>query len=121
MANLHPQPLWFIPPGQHLHPAGPNHRRRVDTVNYIPTPMRHEDFVLAIVHPALPEDLWDEHRAEISGFFEQVSHVRVAASFPHPNVVALFQIDSPDQRDALVLGLPINYDGNHEVRFVRHD
>lgn len=121
MANLQPHPLWFIPPGQHLHPAGPNHRRRVDTVNFIPTPMRHEDFVLAIVHPALPEDLWDEHRAEISGFFEQVSHVRVAASFPHPNVVALFQIDSLDQRDALVLGLPINYDGNHEVRFVRHD
>ncbi len=40
------------------------------------------------------------------------------ASYPHPNVVALFQIRSPVHRDALVLGQPIAYD---EVRFVRHD
>ena len=77
--------------------------------------------MLAIVHPVLPEDQWDEHRNEIREFLDQVTHVRVLASFPHPNAVALYQIGSPVLRDALVLGLPINYDGVHEVRFVRHD
>uniref|UniRef100_A0A0D3FKB7 DUF7597 domain-containing protein n=1 Tax=Oryza barthii TaxID=65489 RepID=A0A0D3FKB7_9ORYZ len=116
MANLQPDPQ-----GLHLHPAGPHRRRRVDTVNFTPSTMRHEQFVLALVHPQLPVDQWDDHRNEIRGFLEQVRHVEVLESYPHPNVVALFQISSPLHRDALVLGLPLDYDGVHQVRFVRHD
>lgn len=33
----------------------------------------------------------------------------------------MFQVRSPVHRDALVLGLPLDYDGVHQVRFVRHD
>ncbi|EEE67088.1 hypothetical protein OsJ_24072 [Oryza sativa Japonica Group] len=43
-------------------------------------------------------------------FLDQVRNIRVLASYPHPNVVALFQIRSPVHRDALVLGQPIAYD-----------
>ncbi|EEC66709.1 hypothetical protein OsI_33032 [Oryza sativa Indica Group] len=77
--------------------------------------MRHEQFVLALVHPQLPEEQWEELRIEIRGFLEQVRHVQILESYPHPNAVAMFQVRSPVHRDALVLGLPLDYDGVHQV------
>uniref|UniRef100_A0A0E0KF34 DUF7597 domain-containing protein n=1 Tax=Oryza punctata TaxID=4537 RepID=A0A0E0KF34_ORYPU len=100
MDSVHPAKLGLskvaklgLSKGQHLHPAGPHHRRHADT---------------------LPEDQWDEHQNEIGEFLEQVRNVQILASYPHQNAIAMFQIRSTVHRDALVLGLPLTRTEMHD-------
>jgi hypothetical protein len=121
MANFEVNPEPYIPPGFDLeHWARPAHGRFVLVGN---PPRRHDEYVIATLWPAPPQNHHQLHEAIdlVIHYFEEVRHVRILSAYPSPLGLCLLKFRSVIAKEAMInLGPHILPEGR-EITLEHHD
>ncbi|KAM0835430.1 hypothetical protein ACQ4PT_062941 [Festuca glaucescens] len=121
MANFEVDPARWLPLGHHIIDGGPTHLPRTFYNPSVNPPVRHGNFLVAVLEPAPPaadEGAWRDH---VRGFIRQ-HHQRAVEIFqPCLFGIGLYELRSAAAVNALLQQDPFEIGADVFVRFVPHN